>query len=77
MRPSARPVLADMLTVRTTVILMVACVIGAVAGALTYPACRSPPQRLLAAGARSTRFKRQREHGPNYVIRRRIYARSG
>ena len=50
MRPLFRPVLASLLTVRTTVILAVACVSGAAVGALTYLASHSLPQALLAAG---------------------------
>ena len=50
MRPLARPTVADLLTLRTTVILVVACVIGVIDGALTYLALRSLPQSLLAAG---------------------------
>ena len=40
-----------MFTVRTKVILVIACGVGGGAGALTYLASRSIPQALLAAGA--------------------------
>lgn len=50
MRSSFRPAKADVVTARTAVILAIACVIGATAGALTYLAFHSLPQALLAAG---------------------------
>ena len=50
MRPSFRPAKAGLITVRTGVILAIACAIGVTAGVLTYLASRSLPQALLAAG---------------------------
>lgn len=50
MRSSFRPARAGVVTARTAVILAIACVIGAAAGALTYLAFHSLPQALLAAG---------------------------
>ena len=51
MRPLFRPAKADLITVRTAVIMAIASVIGAATGILTYLASRSNPQALLAAGA--------------------------
>jgi hypothetical protein len=51
MRTSTRPVLASVAARRSAVILAVACIIGAAAGALTYLTSRSVPQALLATGA--------------------------
>ena len=50
MRPMLRPALAILPAVRTTIIVAVPCIIGA-AGALTYLACHSVPQALLASGS--------------------------
>jgi hypothetical protein len=51
MRPLFRPVLAALPAIRTTIILVLPCVIGAAAGALTYVTCHSVPQALLASGS--------------------------
>ena len=51
MRLLLRPVLPSKPTVRATVILVVPCMIGAIAGTLTYVACHSIPQALLAYGS--------------------------
>jgi len=50
MDPLSRLVPGGLLTARSTVIVTVAGVIGAGAGILTYLACHSVPQALLAAG---------------------------
>lgn len=50
MRSSFRPAPPRLITARADVILVIACVIGAVGGALTYLASHSLPQALLAAG---------------------------
>ena len=51
MRPSFRPALASLPAIRTTTLLVLPCVIGAAAGTLTYMACHSVPQALLASGS--------------------------
>jgi uncharacterized membrane protein YfcA len=50
MRSLFRPAKAGLITVRAAIILAIACIIGAAAGALTYLASHSFPQALLAAG---------------------------
>jgi hypothetical protein len=51
MRSLSRPAKGGKITVRNTVILTIAGVIGAAAGVLTYLATRSLAQALLTAGA--------------------------
>ena len=50
MRPLPRPTRVSLPVTRTAIILAVACIIGAAAGALTYLASRSLLQALLASG---------------------------
>lgn len=51
MRPLLRPVLPSVSAMQTAVILVLSCLVGAAAGALTYWASCSVPQALLASGA--------------------------
>jgi hypothetical protein len=49
MRPSSHKRVADRFSLRTAVLLVIACALGTAAGALTYLASRSIPQAVLAA----------------------------
>jgi hypothetical protein len=50
MRTTFRPALASLPVIRT-LLLVLPCMIGAAAGALTYLASHSVPQALLASGS--------------------------